>query len=72
MLPLPLSLHWPASLYFSLFLIAVVGFMGLNVDDSRDCGGGPRVGGDEEMDERRKTSREGWWVARGAEICKQI
>lgn len=28
----------------TLFLIAVVGFMGMNVDDSRDCGGGPRAG----------------------------
>lgn len=71
-LPLSLSLHLPASLYSSLFLIAVVGFMGLNVDDSRDCGGGPRVGRDEEMGERRTRSREGRWVARGAEICKQI
>lgn len=67
-----MSLHWTASLYSSLFLIAVVGFMGLNVDDSRDCGGGPRVGRDEEMGERRKRSREGRWLARGAEICKQI
>lgn len=33
---------------------------------------GPRVERDEEMDERRKTSREGSWVVRGAEICKQI
>ncbi len=72
MLPLSLSLHGPASLYSSLFLIATVGFMGLNVDDSRDCGGGPRVGRDEEMGERRKRSREGLRVARGAEICKQI
>lgn len=46
--------------------------MGLNVDDSRGCGGGPRVERDEEMDARRKTSREGLWVVRGAEICKQI
>lgn len=28
----------------TLFLIAVVGFMGMNVDDSRDCGRGPRAG----------------------------
>lgn len=45
--------------------------MGLNVDDSRDCGGGPGVGRDEEMDEE-ETSGEGRWVVRGAEICKQI
>lgn len=54
----------------SLFLIAAVGFMGLNVDDSRDCGGGPRAGRNEESEERRK--REGQWVVRGAEISKQI
>lgn len=58
--------------WLTLFLIAVVGLMGLNVDDSLGCGGQPRVQRDEEMDERRKTSREDWWVVRGAEICKQI
>lgn len=39
----------------TLFLIAVVGLMGLNVDDSLGCGGQPRGERDEEMDERRKT-----------------
>lgn len=27
----------------SLYLIANIGFMGLNVDDSQECGGGPRA-----------------------------
>lgn len=34
----------------SLFLIAVVGFMGLNVDDSQDCVGGTRAERDEEIE----------------------
>lgn len=46
--------------------------MGLNVDDSWDCGGWPRAGRHEEMEERKSRLREGQWVARGTEICKQI
>lgn len=38
-----LLLHWLAS-YFSLCLIVITAFIGLNVDDSRSRGRGPREG----------------------------
>jgi len=53
-LPVSLSFHWLSSLYFSQFLIAIIAFMGLNVDDSQGCGEGPRAGRNEEMKERGK------------------
>lgn len=42
--------------------MAGIGFMGLNVDDSRDHGARPRAGRDEKMERRRERSREGRWV----------
>lgn len=38
----------------SLLFIAVVGFMGLNVDESWDSGRGPRAGTNEETEESRE------------------